>query len=123
MRTGDGRMLPERLKEELVREHERLCLAHKQVAALEAQSKAELRAAAPGSVAAKIMQLIDLKSIGGDQRAEAGQRGVLRSFDNRRQVGSYFGLTGTPYDSGESPPRAGHQQGRQQPCPRPRNRA
>jgi len=25
-----------------------------------------------------------------------------RSFDNRRQVGSYFGLTGTPYDSGQS---------------------
>lgn len=25
-----------------------------------------------------------------------------RSFDNRRQVGSYFGLTGTPYDSGAS---------------------
>ena len=23
-----------------------------------------------------------------------------RSFDNRRQVGSYFGLTGTPYNSG-----------------------
>jgi hypothetical protein len=24
-----------------------------------------------------------------------------RDFDNRRQVGSYFGLVGTPYDSGE----------------------
>jgi transposase len=24
-----------------------------------------------------------------------------RDFNNRRQVGSYFGLTGTPYDSGE----------------------
>jgi transposase len=25
-----------------------------------------------------------------------------RSFDNTRQVGGYFGLAGTPYDSGES---------------------
>ena len=25
-----------------------------------------------------------------------------RSFNNRRQVGGYFGLTGTPYDSGNS---------------------
>jgi transposase len=25
-----------------------------------------------------------------------------RSFDNRRQLGSYFGLVGTPYDSGDS---------------------
>ena len=24
-----------------------------------------------------------------------------RDFDNRRQVGGYFGLAGTPYDSGE----------------------
>jgi transposase len=102
MRTGDGRVLPTLLKEELVREHERLCLAHKQVAALEAQGKAELRAAAPGSVAAKIMQLIDLKSIGVISGQKLVNEVFYRSFDNRRQVGSYFGLTGTPYDSGES---------------------
>jgi len=102
MRTGDGRALPARLKEELVREHERLCLAHKQIAALEAQSKAALRAAAPGSAAAKIMQLVDLKSIGVTSGQELVNEVFYRSFDNRRQVGSYFGLTGTPYDSGES---------------------
>jgi transposase len=102
MRTGDGRALPARLKEELVREHERLCLAHKQVAALEAQGKAELRVAAPGSVAAKIMQLIDLRSIGVISGQKLVNEVFYRSFDNRRQVGSYFGLTGTPYDSGES---------------------
>jgi len=59
MRTGDGRTLPARLSEEIVREHDRLCVAHKQVAALEAQGKAELRVAAPGSAAAKIMQVAD----------------------------------------------------------------
>src|SRR5712691_5353895 len=64
LRTGDGRPLPPRLKEEIVREHERLVLVHKQIAQLEAKSKAELRAAAPGSVEAKIMQLIDLKGLG-----------------------------------------------------------
>jgi transposase len=102
LRTGDGRVLPARLKEEIVREHERLCLVHKQVAALEAKSKAELRAAVPGSAAAKIMQLIDLKSIGVVSGQELVNEVFYRSFDNRRQVGSYFGLTGTPYDSGES---------------------
>jgi transposase len=102
MRTGDGRMLPLRLKEEIVREHERLCLAYKQIAELEAQSKAELRAAASGSAAAKIMQLVDLKSIGVISGQELVNEVFYRSFDNRRQVGSYFGLTGTPYDSGES---------------------
>jgi transposase len=102
LHTGDDRMLPPRLKEEIVREHERLCLAHKQIAALEAESKAELRAAAPGSAAAKIMQLVDLKSIGVISGQALVNEVFYRSFDNRRQVGSYFGLTGTPYDSGES---------------------
>jgi transposase len=102
LRTGDGRMLPPRLKEEIVREHERLCLVHKQIVALEAKSKVELRAAVPGSAEAKILQLVDLKSIGPVGGRELVHEAFYRSFDNRRQVGSYFGLAGTPYDSGES---------------------
>jgi transposase len=102
MRTGDGRALPPMLKQEIVREHERLCLAQKQIATLEATSKAELRAAAPGSAAAKIIQLVDLKSIGVISGQELVNEAFYRSFNNRRQIGSYFGLTGTPYDSGES---------------------
>jgi transposase len=102
LRTGDGRVLPPRLKEEIVHEHERLCLVDKQLRALEAKSKAELRAAAPGSAEAKIMQLIDLKSIGPVGGQELFNEVFYRSFDNRRQVGGYFGLAGTPYDSGES---------------------
>jgi transposase len=102
VRTGDGRALPPRLKEEIVREHERLCLVNKQLSALETKSRAELRAAKPGSIEAKIVQLIDVRSIG-----PVGAQGLIneafyRSFENRRQVGSYFGLAGTPYDSGES---------------------
>jgi transposase len=101
MRTGDGRPLGAQLKEEVVREHERLCLVNKQLAVLEAKSKAERRAAAPGSAEAKIVHLARLKGIG-----PVGAQGLVnevfyRSFDNRRQVGSYIGLTGTPYDSGE----------------------
>jgi transposase len=102
LRTGDGRVLPPRLKEEIVHEHERLCLVDKQLRALEAKSKAELRAATPGSAEAKIMQLIDLKSIGPIGGQELFNEVFYRSFDNRRQVGGYFGLAGTPYDSGES---------------------
>ena len=83
-------------------EHERLCLAAKQLSALEAKNKAALRAAAPGSAEAKMMQLIDLKSIGPIGGQELVNEVFYRSFDNRREVGSYFGLAGTPYDSGES---------------------
>jgi transposase len=102
MRTGDGRLLPPGLKQEIVYEHERLSLVNKQLALLEASNKAERRTAAPGSAEAKIVQLATLKGIG----PVGGQRLVhevfYRDFDNRRQVGSYIGLTGTPYNSGNS---------------------
>ncbi len=102
LRTGDGRPLSPRLKEEIVREHERLCLVEQQVHALAARSEAELRAAAPGSAEAKIMQLADLKGIGWVSSQKLVNEVFYRSFDNRRQVGSCFGLTATPYDSGAS---------------------
>ena len=102
VRTGDGRLLPSGLKQEIVYEHERLSLVNKQLALLEASSKAERRTAAPGSAEARIVQLATLKGIG----PVSGQRLVhevfYRDFDNRRQVGSYIGLTGTPYNSGNS---------------------
>jgi len=102
LRTGDGRALAPRLKEEIVREHERLCLVNKQLGELEAKSEAELRGAVPGSAEAKIMQLMDLRGIGPASSQKLVNEVFYRSFANRRQVGSCFGLTGTPYDSGES---------------------
>jgi transposase len=102
MRTGDGRPLPPRLKEEIAREYERLSLVSKQIKAIEAESIAELRTAAAGSVEAKIGQLMDLKSIGLSGGPVLVNEVFYRKFDNRRQVGSYFGLVGMPYDSGES---------------------
>jgi transposase len=102
LRTGDGGLLPPNIKEEIIREHERLCLVDKQLRQLEATNKAALRAAAPGSAEGKIMQLIDLKSIGVVSGQPLVNEVFYRSFDNRRQVGSYFGLAGTPYDSGQS---------------------
>jgi transposase len=102
LRTGDGRPLAQRFKEEIVREHERLDLVSKQLTALEASSRAERRSAAPGSAEAKMVHLAQLKGIG-----TVGGQGLVnevfyRSFDNRRQVGSYFGLAGTPFNSGNS---------------------
>src|SRR5260370_30280552 len=91
LRTGDGRPLPQRLKDEIMREHERLCLVHKQLAVLEANSQAEQRAARPGSAEAKTGHLPHPKGIG-----PVGRQGLVNevfylTFNNRRQVGSYFG--------------------------------
>ncbi len=60
LRSGDGRPVPPRLQEEIVREHERLGLVSKQLAALEAASRAEQRAAVPGSAEAKTVMLARL---------------------------------------------------------------
>lgn len=102
MRTGDGRPLPPRLKEEIVREHQRLCLVQQQFIALEKNSQVELRAPARGSVEAKVNDLVDLKGIGVVSGRELMHEAFYRSFDNRRQVGSFFGLTNSAYDSGDS---------------------
>jgi len=80
MRTGDGRMLMPWLKEEIVREHERLCLVAKQLNVLDAANKAALRAAAPGSAEAKMRQLIDLKSIGPVGGPELVNEAFYREF-------------------------------------------
>jgi len=102
MNTGDGHLLPDRLKDEIVREHARLCLVDQQIRQLEAASAAEQRAPVKGSSAAKIAQLMDLRGIGPVGGQMLVNEVFYRSFDNRRQVGSYFGLTATPFDSGAS---------------------
>ena len=102
LRTGDGRRLPERLKAEIVREHERLCLVSRQIKEVEAKSRAELRAAKPGSQERKTVMLAQLKGIAMVGGQKLVNEVFYRSFDNRRQVGSYVGLTGTPYNSGSN---------------------
>ncbi len=56
----------------------------------------------PGSAEAKVIQLADLKGIGLTSGQKLVNEVFYRSFDNRRQVGSCFGLTDTPYHSGAS---------------------
>ena len=102
LRTGDGRPLPPRLKEEIERQHERLTLVHQQLAALAQVSRDERAIAVPGSVEAKSLQLARLIGIGPVGAEGLVNEAFYRSFDNRRQVGSYFGLTGTPFNSGRS---------------------
>jgi transposase len=100
-RTGDGRALPPRLAAEIIREHERLVLVAKQIAAIEADSKAECQKAAPGSSVAKIVQLARFKGLGITDGRVLVKEVFYRRFANRRQVGACVGLTGTPYSSGE----------------------
>jgi transposase len=100
--TGDGRALPPRLVAEILREHDRLMLIAGQLAEVEGLMKVEREAVAPDSRARQVNQLIELKSIGAVGGETLANEVFWRDFRNRRQVGAYFGLVGTPYDSGES---------------------
>jgi transposase len=100
-RTGDGRALPPRLAAEIAREHERLTIVAEQIAAIEAESRAECHKAAPGSSTAKVVQLARLKGLGITDGRVLVKEAFYRRFANRRQVGACVGLTGTPYSSGE----------------------
>ena len=102
VRTGDGHELPVQLLAELAREHARLMQVQQQVAQIEAQARAARKAAAPGTMAVLVNQLIDLRGVGPNGGHTLVGEAFWRDFRNRRQVGSYFGLAGTPYDSGES---------------------
>jgi transposase len=100
MRTGDGRVLPPHLVQEIRREHERLLLVQKQMKALEAENVAAHRAPAKGSVEAKVVQLAQLRAIGPQLAQVLANEVFYRQFKNRRQVGSSVGLTDMPYNSG-----------------------
>jgi transposase len=100
--TGDGHALGPALLAEIRREHARLTLVVEQIATLEAQIAALAQTAPPQSTAAKAVRLTQLKSIGQASAQVLVNEVFYRSFDNRRQVGSYVGLAGTPFDSGQS---------------------
>ncbi len=99
--TGDGRPLEPRLLGEIERELERLALVQDQIAALEAERDRALKAAVPaGTTAAKKQQLTKLKAIGPEMSTVLVGEVFYRDFENRRQLGSYVGLTGCPFNSG-----------------------
>jgi transposase len=97
--TGDGHRLPPRLAGEIAREIRRLATVQEQIAEIERE-----RDAAPTTCEAterKRDLLSQLKSIGPAISAFLSREVYYRQFANQRQVGSFLGLTPSPYDSGE----------------------
>jgi transposase len=97
--TGDGHRLPPRLACEIARELQRLAMVQEQLAEIEHE-----RDTAPTPCEAterKRQLLLKLKSIGPAISALLSREVYYRQFVNRRQVGSFLGLTPSPYNSGE----------------------
>jgi transposase len=97
--TGDGHRLPPRLACEIAREIQRLAMVQEQIAKIERE-----RDTAPTPCEAterKRHLLLQLKSIGPAISALLSREVYYRQFANRQQVGSFLGLTPSPYNSGE----------------------
>jgi transposase len=103
IRTADGRALPPRLKAEILRELQRLELVLGMIKTIEAERDAIASAAkteTKHTSAKKIQNLAKIKSIGPEFANTLVGEVFYRSFDNRKQLASYVGLTPTHFQSG-----------------------
>jgi len=106
LRTGLGDPLPRHLKAQIGRELDRLELLNQQITAVE-RERAELMDPEKSPDTAKIAALAAFKGIGPEIATKLYLEAFYRKFDNRRQLGSYSGLTPSPWSSGQ----VDHEQG------------
>ena len=104
LKTGDGRPLQPRLLAEILRELARLEVVLRQIAELETEREATLKAAPVGTAAPDQVQharsLRRLLAIGPETAAVLATEVFFRRFQNRRQLAGYVGLTPSPHMSG-----------------------
>src|ERR1700726_1795132 len=101
LHAADGQTLPPRLKAEILRELQRLELAMGMIKAIEAERDAIASAKAGQHMSAKkIQHLAKIKSIGPEFATALVGEVFYRSFDNRKQLASYVGLTPAHFQSG-----------------------
>ncbi len=108
LRRADGQALPAQLHEEIGRELHRLEFVDGQIAAVEKQRVAALAAApAEDDGARQVKALRRLRGIDIEVATTLVREVYYRPFANRRKVGSYVGLTASPFRSGSTD----HEQG------------
>ena len=101
IRTGDGRPLPARLKAEIDRQCQRLALVDTMLKEIDQQRDAAVESkSAPSETVVRIQRLTHLKGIGPQIATVLGTEIFYREFANRRSLGSYLGLTPSPFKSG-----------------------
>ena len=102
LRDWEGKALAGPWIEELKHEQQRLRLVEEQVDELEKQQAAAL-AQAQTQLLQKAQKLSKLKAVGQQSSWLLSHECFgWRTFANRKHLGSFAGLTGTPFDSGET---------------------
>jgi transposase len=99
-RDWQGQAVPPHTMAELEREHARLMLIREQLAALEQPSaQAELTPAA-AEMGRRRDMLLQVKALGPAFSGTLTNEVFYKDFRNQRQVGAYFGLAPSPWQSG-----------------------
>src|SRR5215469_14119922 len=104
LQTANGRTLPPRLKAEILRELQRLELVLGMIKTIETERDAiaAAKTEAVHSRTKKIQGLAKMKSIGPEFATTLVGEVFYRSFDNRKQLARYVGLTPAHFQSGPS---------------------
>ena len=99
----DGDPIPPKAKARIERLLDQLDLVMKLIEQVESERDAVLKNAAPADEAeGMIRSLAELRSIGPDFATLLVREAFVRQFRNRRALGGYVGLGGTPFSSGGS---------------------
>ncbi|MFC7737336.1 IS110 family transposase [Roseomonas sp. GCM10028921] len=99
LRTALGTALPPHARAKISRMLDRLDLVRTQITELEQQRDAVLAEETPGRADAMIQQLAKLRGIGVQSATVLVREAFVREFANGKALGSYAGLTATPYSS------------------------
>jgi transposase len=103
LRQPDGDPIPEKAKARIERLLDRLELVLKLTEQVESARDAVLKKDAPADEAERMIRsLTELRSIGADFATLLVREAFVRHFHNRRALGGYVGLGGTPFSSGGS---------------------
>jgi transposase len=100
LQTGDGRAMPPHLLAELHRLRRRLVLTMELIRDIDAERTGALEATPDEAASRKLAALRRIRGIGENFAAVLVREVLYRSFENRKQLASYVGLTPMPYQSG-----------------------
>src|ERR1700704_3349901 len=100
LRTGDEREMPRHLRAELDRLNRRLVMILELIREVEAERDQVAEIKPQDQNCRKIAALRCIRGLGENFSAVLTREVFYRSFDNRRQIASYVGITPTPYQSG-----------------------
>ena len=103
MRMYNDQPLPPHLHQQVLREFRRMQLVNQQIRELEKQRAEAIRHGQDDPQVGKVRRLLKVRGIGATSSWMFVKEAFgWREFCNRREVGSFWGLTPTPYDSGKS---------------------